>query len=1005
MTFINSLKLTQKLVLLVIVPISIIFCFGLYQSYNAFDLQLKSARLEKMVEFSVNASNLVHELQKERGMTAGFLGSKGSNFASEIIDQRQSTDVKLDVMNQFLATFDAASTSQELAQNIDKMLRGLSALEDKRKLVDKLNISLSDALGYYTGNNNAMLLLIEQMSALAPNQEIAAMISAYANFLQSKERAGIERAVLANVFSKDQFQGNLYNRFTSLVTTQKIYTNVYMSLAKNTDIDFYHSTMSGEFVEETEKMRSIAMSSDKRTILANELNKLIGYGGIIHSFKNYVLRGAEKYIASINTKALTAYKILDEYQNLPGITAKVKKDVDTVRTTIEDYHKASSTAFDMKAAGLSSNFIDSSVKISDGPALAAIKRLGSGNFDVDPAYWFKMQTGKINLLKEVENSLAENLANKAMALKSSALITLIVTILIVLAGVLISTMFGVLINRNLLQQIGGEPSDIEAVAQQIAEGSLAINSQARNPSGVYAAILTMQQKLSNVIERDIQNIVEAARQGDLSKRIEMGDKSGFYRTLAEGINDLVESNEAIVDDTVRIFSSLAKGDLNQTITHNYQGAFDRLKTDANATIAKLKQVIEGDIQAMTKATLEGDLSKRIDLSDKEGFFYDMSSGINQLVISVNDIFDDVSTTMNKMSQGDLTHSIEKSYLGQFDELKGSINKTISHLDKVVISLNESSDIVSSTSKEISDGNNSLSERTESQASALQQTAASMEQLTSTVQNNAANTTRANQLANSAKNTAVSGGEVMREASEAMEAINQSSQKIAEIISVIDEIAFQTNLLALNASVEAARAGEQGRGFAVVATEVRNLAGRSATAAKEIKDLIVDSVSKVEVGVNLVQQSSDTQAEIVDGITRVEDIMAEISTASDEQSQGIDQVNSAVTSMDTVTQQNAALAEETSAAAISLTERAGEMSKMMEFFTVSKMTRSASPSVKPATVAKVSPAKPKATFKSEPAPAKGKAPVSKQKAAPIKEKAPLKAVAAAAAENSEDWEEF
>lgn len=198
---------------------------------------------------------------------------------------------------------------------------------------------------------------------------------------------------------------------------------------------------------------------------------------------------------------------------------------------------------------------------------------------------------------------------------------------------------------------------------------------------------------------------------------------------------------------------------------------------------------------------------------------------------------------------------------------------------------------------------------------------------------------------------------MQQASTAMEEINQSSQKIAEIISVIDEIAFQTNLLALNASVEAARAGEQGRGFAVVATEVRNLAGRSATAAKEIKELINDSVGKVESGVSLVEQSSKSQVEIIESITRVGSIISEISSASQEQSEGIEQVNAAVTSMDEVTQQNAALAEQTSAAATALNEQAGEMSQMMNFFTVNGSSKATSITAG-TTTPKSAPSKPK-----------------------------------------------
>ncbi len=207
----------------------------------------------------------------------------------------------------------------------------------------------------------------------------------------------------------------------------------------------------------------------------------------------------------------------------------------------------------------------------------------------------------------------------------------------------------------------------------------------------------------------------------------------------------------------------------------------------------------------------------------------------------------------------------------------------------------------------------------------------MEELTSTVRNNADNAQQANQVATSARGMAEKGGEVVGRAVSAMQQINASSTKIAEIIGVIDEIAFQTNLLALNASVEAARAGEQGRGFAVVATEVRNLASRSADAAKEIKDLINDSVSKVHAGAELVNESGETLQEIVTGVKKVGDIVAEIAAASAEQASGIDQVNQAITTMDEMTQQNAALAEQTSAASVSLNDKAKQIEGTMSFF--------------------------------------------------------------------------
>ena len=945
MKFLAHLKLTQKLVLLALVPTLIMLSFGSYQSFNAVNLRSSSVHLDQMVKFSVYASDLVHQLQKERGMTAGFIGSKGAKFRDSIIKQRKSTDEKYRSLQDFLTHFTASDVSQELSQNLNKFLERLRKLDETRTSVTNLSLSLGDALSYYTGNNNALIKLIEQMSILAPDQEMAIKISAYANFLQGKERAGIERAVLTNVFSKDEFSGNLFNRFVELVTIQKFYISVFLSQASEEDINFYKNSLSGEFIKETDKIRKIALSSAKRTALVNELNKILGYGGLIHRFKNYMIRGDFKDQTLIVISAKNAFKELNGYQELPGTSAKIKADIEIIKAVITEYEQAANKISEMKSANVPINEIDSTFKINNGPALQAIIRLGKGNFGVDPTHWFKMQTGKINLLRDIENHLAEGLALKAANLKTSATNALIITLLISITGLVIAILLGIKIGRNLRHQIGGEPSEIEQVASQIANGSLRIDNNTGSASGIYAASLSMQQTLSVVIENEIQGIVDAARSGDLSKRVELDNKSGFYKSLGEGINDLVESSEAIITDTGRVFSSLSHGDLNQTITRQYQGAFNQLKEDANSTISKLKQVIEGDIQALVNSTLQGDLSNQLVLRDKQGFFKDMSAGINELVDSVNNIFNDTTNAMESMANGDLTQPITSPHVGQFNELKNNINKTMSNLESTITSLRDSSFIISSTSKEISDGNNSLSSRTEHQASALEQTAASMEELTSSVKNNADNTTQANQMADTAKSTALKGGDVMSQASIAMEEINHSSQKIAEIIGVIDEIAFQTNLLALNASVEAARAGEQGRGFAVVATEVRNLAGRSATAAKEIKELINDSVNKVETGVSLVNQSTKNQQEIVESINRVGNIIAEISLASREQSEGIEQINTAVTSMDDSTQQNAALAEQTSAAAVSLDDQMGEMSKLMEFFKVSNSSSASSANVK------------------------------------------------------------
>ena len=254
-----------------------------------------------------------------------------------------------------------------------------------------------------------------------------------------------------------------------------------------------------------------------------------------------------------------------------------------------------------------------------------------------------------------------------------------------------------------------------------------------------------------------------------------------------------------------------------------------------------------------------------------------------------------------------------------------------NLHRVIAQVRSGSDSIASAASEVAVGTLDLSNRTEQQAGSLEQTATASEELTSTVQHNADNASQANQLAASASVVATHGGEVMVQVVQTMQAINTSSRRIADIISVIDGIAFQTNILALNAAVEAARAGEQGRGFAVVAGEVRSLAGRSAEAAKEIKTLITDSVEKVDLGTQQVAQAGSTMDEIVTSIQRVADIVGEIASASREQSTGIGQINTAVTQLDTVTQQNAALVEQTSAASAALQEQARQLAQLAASF--------------------------------------------------------------------------
>ncbi|CAJ23625.1 putative methyl-accepting chemotaxis protein [Xanthomonas euvesicatoria pv. vesicatoria str. 85-10] len=343
--------------------------------------------------------------------------------------------------------------------------------------------------------------------------------------------------------------------------------------------------------------------------------------------------------------------------------------------------------------------------------------------------------------------------------------------------------------------------------------------------------------------------------------------------------------------------------------------------------------VEIDVADVVRSAAAGDLSKRIDSTGKQGFFLQLAQQLNALLDANAVSIAEVSRLLSALADGDLSARMQGQFHGVFATMRDDANTTAEQLALVIGRIQQAAGSIHTASSEIAAGNNDLSQRTEQQAANLEETAASMEELTSTVKQNAESARQANQLAIGAAGVASQGGAVVAQVVTTMSGIEVSSKKIAEIISVIDGIAFQTNILALNAAVEAARAGEQGRGFAVVASEVRTLAQRSAGAAKEIKHLIDDSVSKVAEGSQLVHQAGTTMADIVASVQRVTDIMGEIAAASQDQSSGIEQVNLTITQMDEATQQNAALVEEATAAARTMEDQASQLAHAVSRFTL------------------------------------------------------------------------
>ncbi|MDX6080455.1 methyl-accepting chemotaxis protein [Xanthomonas campestris pv. incanae] len=493
--------------------------------------------------------------------------------------------------------------------------------------------------------------------------------------------------------------------------------------------------------------------------------------------------------------------------------------------------------------------------------------------------------------------------------------------------ILLSAALGLLITRSLTQPLGRATRAAEAIAGGKLDND--VDTSFNDETGrLLKAMSKMQLQLRNLLAAQT-DMARRHDEGQISFRIDAAAFPGDYGRMAHDTNTLVGSHIAVKMRLAQIMGRYAIGDLSDDM-EKLPGE----KAVLSDTMAQVKVNLgemNTQIKQLAQAAANGDFSAR---GEAERFQYDfrlMVESLNNLMSTADGNLQALSGLLQSIAAGDLTARMSGEFRGVFAQMRDDANATATQLAEIVTGIKQSAVSIKGAASEIAAGNQDLSQRTEQQAANLEETAASMEELTSTVKQNAEGARQANQLAIGAASVAVQGGEVVGKVVETMSGIEASSKKIADIISVIDGIAFQTNILALNAAVEAARAGEQGRGFAVVASEVRTLAQRSSGAAKEIKGLIDDSVQRVAEGSALVHTAGKTMGEVVASVQRVTDIMGEISAASQEQSAGIEQVNQTVTQMDETTQQNAALVEEATAAARALEEQATQLTDAVAVF--------------------------------------------------------------------------
>ena len=512
--------------------------------------------------------------------------------------------------------------------------------------------------------------------------------------------------------------------------------------------------------------------------------------------------------------------------------------------------------------------------------------------------------------------LAKKYGEEAIATKHSAL-----TLSLIIAALTLTTVGAIafIVARALQRQLGGEPDVAAEIANKIAAGDLTskIELKAGDTSSLTYAMSVMQTGLTKIVG-EIRQIVTAANKGDFSSKMELNGKAGYTKELSDLLNQLSDTVDTAFKDTVRVAQALAQGDLSQKVTRDYQGAFNDVKQAVNTTADSLTRIV-GEIQQIVAAANKGDFSTKLDLAGKAGYTRTLAELLNQLSDTVDTAFKDTIEIALALEQGDLTRKVTREYQGAYDQVKQSLNNTVAKLAQTIGEVNETTETIASATAQIASTAQSLSQASTEQASSVEETSSSVEQMSASVKQNADNAKVADTMSAEGSTKAGEGGKAVGETVGAM-------KQIARKIGIIDDIAYQTNLLALNAAIEAARAGEHGKGFAVVAAEVRKLAERSQVAAHEIGQLAVNSVGLAEKAGKLLD-------EIVPATRKSADLVQEITAASEEQNIGVGQINSAMSQLNQITQQNASASEELAATAKEMTGQAGNLQQLMAFFTV------------------------------------------------------------------------
>ena len=814
----NNLKLKNKILLILTLPIITILILSFISIYDKFEKERNMTITSSYIDFTVKISTLLTSLQKERELTISYIDSYAKIGKIKLEKQIELSNQALNSLNIFLENFTILKIDSNLVEKIDIFKNNILRIKEMREKSVELKIDSTEVIDYYNSLNINLISFFDDLLIYSNTKELSKSSQAYVALINVIEKTYAEKNIVKNIFNHNHISNEDYNLFLSFVSSQNSYLDIFVKNLSTKQLEFYKKEISSNSFSEVKSFRELIYIKIQKESFLSEIKDAIGYGGLIHSYKDYVLDQNDKYLNKIQKNHTKMLKAIKNYKKLENITNDETVLLNQIQETFDSYMSKAYESIDLQTSN-----------IDDSKAIKALLTLSKNIYGSDVLKWEEESSKRIDSLEQIKNKIVNDMlfdidSNISKLQNHVILFVLFIIVLLILIFIVISVLTNKItksINKfqeNLDDFFAYSMREKDSISLNEIDGNDEFAIMTKNMNEQVLKIEKIIEKDKNVV-LEITDVMEKVNNGFFEYSIKQTAATKELFSLVDIINKMIDRTKLKIDSLNILLNSYSVG--------NYQFKLDEIQ----------KKGMYGDFGILCSSTL---------------------------------------------------------LLGQ------SSSELIAMITNAGIALENNTKVLSSSSTE-------LAILSTEQASSLEQSSAALEQITSNIKNNNENMNKMMRIADELNEASNIGSKAAKETFSSMDEINEKVKAINDAITIIDQIAFQTNILSLNAAVEAATAGEAGRGFAVVAQEVRNLASRSADAARDIKKLVESASTKSNEGKLVADDMIKGYENLSNKIVQTKDIIENVTQFRKEQEQGIIQINDTISRLDTATQKNASTA--------------------------------------------------------------------------------------------------